>query len=151
MPLSVFKHTMEWYHIFGMKGHQYTWLAISEQHRISEQQSAVQTIDGPLKVFASTTHTKMGTQAENAPGPNIRIFLVRCQKTFISWNVPMFNMGVIWAPEMVKSILYVHPLESNPNWSFNHYLNVVICGNHSPMNGWITFRTFLTSTQKYSN
>ena len=74
------------------------------------------TIDGPLKVFTGHQQQpqKMNTRAENAPWPKIRICLIRCEHIYIPGSpgkVPMFNMGAIGAPEMAKSIFYVHPIQ----------------------------------------
>ena len=69
----------------------------------------------------NNTHKKWTRELKMHHGPRLEFAFnanksdnIRCEHIYIPSSpgkVPMFNMGAIWAPEMAKSIFYIHPIQ----------------------------------------
>ena len=104
--------------------------------RICEGQSAVKTIDGPLKVFAAAIKNrweKWERKLKMQQGPRLELAWSDVS-TFISWDGFNVQHGSNRSARNGK-INILRPIRSKLVFQ-----SLFLCGYHSTMNDWITFR-----------
>ena len=134
MPLLVLKRTMGWYYFPGMKdlvsklSARSKWVGNLTKNLWA--QSAVKTIDGPLKVFAAAIKNrwqKWERKLKMHQGPRLEFALqVRCEQIYI-WKCYNLQHGSNWRARNGK-INILLPIQSKLVSQ-----SLFVRGNHSPI------------------